>query len=92
MKELTQIIKEPVISEQSTVLNEQGKYVFIVDKKANKIEIKHAIEKLFNVKVDKVNTLNNLGKKKRVRFHIGKKADWKKAVVTIESGQKIEFM
>jgi large subunit ribosomal protein L23 len=92
MKEITSIIQEPVISEQSTVMAEDGKYVFVVNKKANKIEIKQAVERLFNVKVDKVNTVNMMGKRKRRRFKIGKRPDWKKAVVTLVQGEKIELM
>jgi len=92
MKELTQIIKEPVISEQSSIMAEIGKYAFIVRPDANKIEIKYAVEKLFHVKVEKVNTVNVMGKTKRMRYHIGRKPDWKKAVVTLKKGEKIEFM
>ena len=92
MKEITHIIKEPVVSEQSTILNEFGKYVFVVDKKANKLEIKYAIEKLFDVHVQKVNTVNVLGKKRRMRYKIGKRSDWKKAIVTLSEGEKIEFV
>lgn len=92
MKELTHIIKEPVISEHSTKLSETGKYVFIVNPTANKLEIKHAVEKLFNVKVDKVNTIQVLGKQRRMRYKIGKKSDWKKAIVTLVKGDKIEFI
>ncbi len=92
MKELTDIIIEPVISEQSTVLAEENKYVFVVRKSANKIEIKHAIEKLFDVAVKKVNVLNVIGKTKRVRYKIGKKADWKKALVSLMPGETIEYV
>ncbi|MDX9703331.1 MAG: 50S ribosomal protein L23 [Candidatus Auribacterota bacterium] len=91
MKELTQILIEPVISERTTYLNEINKYVFVVQKNANKIEVKHAVEKLFNVKVDKVNIVNVQGKRKRRRFKIGKRPDWKKAIITLQEGQKIEL-
>ncbi len=92
MKEYYDIIIEPVISEKSTELSEkQGKYVFKVDKRANKYQIKDAIEHIFNVKVVKVNTMNYDGKKKFVRGKVGKTASWKKAVVTLKEGQKIDF-
>ena len=92
MKELTDIIIEPVISEQSTILAEEGKYVFVVRKYANKIEIKHAIEKLFEVTVRKVNIVNVTGKTKRVRYKIGKRPDWKKALVSLMPDQTIEYV
>lgn len=92
MKELTDIIIEPVISEQSTILAEEGKYVFVVRKGVNKIEIKHAIEKLFEVTVRKVNVVNVTGKTKRVRYKIGKRPDWKKALISLMPGQTIEYV
>jgi large subunit ribosomal protein L23 len=68
------------------------KYTFVVDKRSNKTEIKNAVEKVFGVKVDRVNTMNMTGKKKRVGASIGKKADWKKAIITLTAGSKaIEF-
>ncbi|MCK5707214.1 MAG: 50S ribosomal protein L23 [Candidatus Aureabacteria bacterium] len=86
------IVISPVISEKSTALSEkQNKYVFKVDKKANKIEIRKAIEEIFKVSVTAVNTMNYMGKKKRVRKSEGKTASWKKAVVTLKEGQKIDF-
>lgn len=92
MKSYYDIIIEPVISEKSTELSQkQGKYVFKVEKKANKHQIKDAIEHIFNVKVEKVNTMNYRGKKKFVRGRFGKTASWKKAVVTLKEGQKIDF-
>ena len=92
MKEMTQILIEPVVSERTTYLNEIDKYVFVVQKSANKIEIKQAVEKLFDVKVDKVNVVNVQGKRKRRRFKIGKRPDWKKAIITLQEGHKIELM
>ena len=87
------IIKSPVISEKGTLLQErENKYIFEVNPKANKIEIKHAIEELFNVQVKKVNTMNVRGKKKRVRREEGMTSSWKKAFVTLLPGQKIEFI
>ena len=91
-KQAHEIIVSPVISEKSTALSEkQNKYVFKVDKKANKIEIRKAVEKIFKVNVTAVNTMQYLGKKKRVRKSEGMTASWKKAVVTLKSGQKIDF-
>ncbi|MCL6633451.1 MAG: 50S ribosomal protein L23 [Alicyclobacillus herbarius] len=77
------LIKRPVITEKSTELMEQGKYVFEVDKRANKTEIRQAVEKLFGVKVAKVNTLRVPGKTKRVGRFVGRTPEWKKAVVTL---------
>ncbi|MCD6459101.1 50S ribosomal protein L23 [bacterium] len=92
MRDATDIIIEPVISELSTTMAEEDKYVFVVHTSANKIEIKYAVEKLFNVGVKKVNVINVLGKRKRMRFKTGKRSDWKKAVITLNKGDKIEFI
>ena len=68
------------------------KYTFVVDKKSNKTEIKNAVEKIFGVKVASVNTMNMLGKNKRMGANVGKRADWKKAIVTLtEESKTIEF-
>ncbi len=86
------IIIRPVVSEQSMDQMADKKYTFVVKKKANKTEIKKAVEKVFGVKVEKVNTSNMLGKYKRMGAHVGKRADWKKAVVTLKPESKeIEF-
>lgn len=86
------IIESPLVTEKSVAGTEHGKYTFRVCKTANKIEIADAIEKIFNVKVDSVNTLTVKGKKKRIGRHPeGKSADWKKAVVTLKPGQSIEI-
>ncbi|MBN1521674.1 MAG: 50S ribosomal protein L23 [Candidatus Aureabacteria bacterium] len=91
-KNMYDIIMNPVISEKSTALSEkQGKYVFCVEKKANKIQIRRAVEKIFNVNVTSVNTMNYRGKRKRVRRAEGMTPSWKKAVVTLKKGQKIDF-
>lgn len=86
------IIVRPVITEKSMSLMGDRKYTFIVNKSANKIQIRNAIEKIFNVKVSRVFTMNYNGKKKRVRFNLGKRADFKKAIVqlTLDSNG-IEF-
>ncbi len=87
------IIRRPIITEQSMMLMQERKYTFEVDKKANKIQIKQAIEEVFKgVKVESVNTMNVLGKYKRMGANIGKRADWKKAIVTLTKDSKtIEF-
>ena len=79
------IIKRPIITEKSSMELEEGKYTFAVAKKANKVQIKNAVEALFGVKVLKVNTQNVMGKKKRVGVHQGKTPDWKKAIVMVDS-------
>ena len=83
-----EIIVKPVITEKSNDELQQGKYTFEVNKKATKVDIAKAVEKLFNVKVLKVNTINVNGKKKRVGYHVGKTSDWKKAIVTIDTDPK----
>ena len=84
MKSPYEIIKRPIITEKSMSLLDENKYTFEVDKNANKPEIKAAIEQIFDgVKVQKVRTMNYEGKKVRTRHGIGKRADWKKAVVTL---------
>lgn len=87
------IIISPVITERATDNIAQGKYTFKVDKRANKIEIKKAIEALFTgVKVKKVNTMNVRGQLRRQRMKQGYTASWKKAIVTLDEGSKtIEF-
>ena len=86
------VIKNPVLTEKSTGMSEKhNKYSFRVDRNATKIEIGGAIEELFKVKVIRVNTGYVRGKKKRVRHKIGKTPDWKKAIVTLREGDKIEF-
>ena len=84
------IIKQPVISEKSFVLADRDKYVFIVQKDANKIEITKAIEMAFKVHVTKVNTFLIKGKVKRFGRIAGKRSDYKKAIVSIKKGEKIE--
>ena len=78
------IIIKPIITEKSNEGIEEGKYTFKVDKRATKVEIARAVEKLFNVKVVKVNTVSVKGKEKRVGVHQGKTASWKKAIVMID--------
>lgn len=87
-----EIIKRPVITEQSMTQMQERKYTFEVDKRANKIQIRQAVEEIFGVKVESVNTINVLGKNKRMGKYMGKRADWKKAIVTLtENSKTIEF-
>ena len=92
MKSSYEIVKSPLITEKNTLMQEDNKYVFIVDKNANKIEIKKAVEDIFNVHVVKVNTSKIKGKLKRVRFQVGMTPERKKAIVTLKEGEKIEFL
>ena len=92
MKAPQDIVIKPIITERSMDALQTGKYTFKVDRNANKIEIAEAIEKLFDVKVAKVNTMNCNGRTKRVGRYVGKTADWKKAIVTLKEDSKtIEF-
>jgi len=86
-----EIIKRPIVSEKSTKLAEARKYTFEVDRRANKIQIKDAIEAIFKVKVEKVNVINMKPKAKRVGQHSGFKAAVTKAVITLEPGNKIDI-
>ncbi len=86
------IIRRPIISENSMADIANKKYTFEVAPTATKIDIKIAVEQLFKVEVAKVNTMNYLGKEKRMGVHVGKRADWKKAIVTLKPESKaIEF-
>lgn len=86
-----EIIKAPVITEKSQMQKANGQYVFKVDPKANKTEIKLAIEKIFNVKVTKISTINEKPKKKRVGRYTGMTNRSKKAIVTLAEGDSIEL-
>jgi large subunit ribosomal protein L23 len=89
MRDARDIIVRPLISEKSSDLMEENKYTFVVSGKANKIEIKRALEEIFDVKVKAVNTANFKGKRKRLgRYPMGKQASWKKAVITLAEGSK----
>jgi large subunit ribosomal protein L23 len=92
MKPLHQIIKKPLITEKTTAQREEAEVVaFEVARDANKIEIKQAVEKAFQVKVAKVNTVLVAGKVKRVGRQFGKRSNFKKAYVTLAEGSKIDF-
>ena len=88
-----QIIRRPLITEKSTrLIDSENKYAFRVDPGANKMEIKEAVERLFNVKVVSVNTMNVRGKPRQLRFgHPGKRPNWKKAIVKLREGDSIEL-
>ncbi len=92
MKSPYDIIKRPIITEQSMERVADKVYAFEVEKTANKVEIRQAIEEIFNVKVKKVNTINVLGKEKRMGVHVGFRPDYKKAIVSLtEDSKTIEF-
>ena len=86
---ITEIIKKPVSTEKARNIMENNEYVFIVDKRANKIQIREAVEKLFNVKVESVNTINIKPKAKKFRMSIYKTTTKKKAIVKLRAGEKI---
>jgi len=90
--DIYQIIKEPHITEKATLQKEGANQIsFKVHKRANKIEVKQAIETLFKTKVLDVQTMNVRGKRRRVGRNVGKKSDWKKAIVKLAPGESIEF-
>ncbi|MBN2382145.1 50S ribosomal protein L23 [bacterium] len=92
MRDPYSIIVKPLITEKTTGLKEESnKHVFMVCPDANKIEIKKAVETLFKVSVVKVHTFNQKGKVKRLGVHSGKRADWKKAIVTLTPESHIDF-
>jgi large subunit ribosomal protein L23 len=89
------ILKKPLVTEKVSSLNEKGKYGFIVDATANKVEIKKAVEKQYGVNVEKVNTMNVMGKLKtrytKAGVLAGRKPNYKKAIVTLAEGEVIDF-
>jgi len=89
------ILKRPLVTEKVSGLNEKGKYGFIVELTANKVEIKSAVEKMYNVNVARVNTLSVMGKKKsrytKAGVLVGRKPNYKKAIVTLAQGEVIDF-
>ena len=85
-KDPRDILLAPVVSEKSYGLLDEGKYTFLVDPRANKTEIRIAVEKVFGVKVSSVNTLNREGKTRRTRFGTGKRKNTKRAIVTLSEG------
>ena len=85
-KDPRDILLAPVVSEKSYGLLDEGKYTFLVDPRANKTEIKIAVEQIFSVKVASVNTNNRKGKTRRTRFGLGKRKDTKRAIITLREG------
>lgn len=93
MNNLYDIIRKPCLTEKGLTLQEVNNQIVLkVNPQANKIEIKEAMKKLFNVKVEKVNTANMHGKSKRVGARTGKTSDWKKAIITLAEGEKLDFL
>ena len=87
-----EIVKRPLITEKGSIQKEVNNQLsFEVDRKANRVEIRYAVEKIFNVRVVKVRTMQMKGKVKRVGRTLGKRRDWKKAIVTLAGGENIEF-
>jgi len=93
MSDARDIIIRPIVSEKSYGLLDAGVYTFVVAPDANKLQIREAVESIFNVRVTKVNTLNRKGKRKRNRrtFTFGKRSDTKRAIVTLAAGDRIEL-
>ena len=93
MRDHRDVIIKPIVSEKSYALLDQGVYTFQIHPEANKIEVRQAVEAIFNVRVLKVNTMNRQGKRKRNRrsFTYGKKPDTKRAIVTLHAGDRIDL-
>ncbi|KFI74347.1 MAG: 50S ribosomal protein L23 [Bifidobacterium mongoliense] len=85
------VILKPVVSEKSYAASDRGQYTFVVSPDANKVQIKQAIETIFNVKVTNVNTLNHSGKRQRTKTGFGQRANQKRAIVTVAKGQSIDI-
>ena len=90
MKNPHDVVKGMIRTEKGSSLMPMNKYLFWVNKSSNKIEIRNSVEDIYKVKVDAVNTVSMRGKLKRVRYAIGKTSDWKKAIVTLKEGSKID--
>jgi large subunit ribosomal protein L23 len=92
MRNIHEVIVRPVVTEKSTdLLDRYGQYTFVVARDSNKLEIAKAVETLFNVSVKNVRTMQYRGKERRVGKHVGRRASWKKAVVTLREGDSIEI-
>jgi large subunit ribosomal protein L23 len=92
MKDLSKVIRRPLVTEQGAIMRElHNQYYFEVNPDANKLEIRQAVEHFFGVKVTQVRTMNYRGKIKRMGRFSGKRADWKKAVVTLSEGESIDL-
>jgi large subunit ribosomal protein L23 len=90
MKDAHDIVKSLIRTEKGSRMQPLNKYLFWVDKDSNRIEIKKAVAEIYNVKVSTVNTVMMRGKLKRVRYVVGRTVDWKKAIVTLKEGSKID--
>ena len=89
---ISEVLVSPILSEKSVSIKDtQNRYTFKVHSDSNKVDIKKAVETLFKVKVDKVRTMNFMGKMHKVGRYEGRRSDWKKAVVTVKAGQKIDL-
>lgn len=87
------VIRKPLITEKGMTLKEnENKIILMVALDANKVEIKNAVEETLKVKVDKVATITTKGKTKRMGMRLGRRSDWKKAVVTLKKGEKVEYL
>jgi large subunit ribosomal protein L23 len=86
IKDPRDVVIAPVVSEKSYGLIDEGKYTFLVDPRSNKTEIKLAVEKIFSVKVESINTINRAGKRKRTKFGWGQRKSTKRAIVTLKEG------
>lgn len=91
MENLRDVLIRPLVTEKTTAMMQDNKYTFIVPLKANKVEIRQAVEKAFKVKVENVNTVRVEGKVKRMGRTVGKRSDYKKAIVKLAPGERIEF-
>ena len=92
MEDAYRIVRRPLITEKSTLQKEMhNQLAFEVDRRANKIQIKKAVERIFKVRVKDVRSMNYRGKQKRLGRTVGRKPHWKKAIVTLQPGEKIEF-
>ncbi|MGH9091614.1 MAG: 50S ribosomal protein L23 [Acidimicrobiales bacterium] len=93
MRDATTVLRRPVISEKSYSLMNRNVYVFVVDPRATKVDVRHAVEQAFGVHVEKVNTMNRKGKatRNRRRNTVGHRADTKRALVTLRAGDKIDL-
>ncbi|MCD6153115.1 MAG: 50S ribosomal protein L23 [Syntrophobacterales bacterium] len=90
--DLYSVIKRPLVTEKTTIArDEENKYVFIVNRKATKIDIRNAVEKIFKVKVMGVRTINVTGKKKRLGRTVGKGKDWKKVIISLPLGSSVDI-
>lgn len=93
MRNEYQVLVRPLVTEKNMQLHEsENKVFFEVAPNANRIEVKRAVEKVFKVKVEKVNILNQNGKRVRFKMQMGKRKNWKKAIVTLKEGEKVDYL